>query len=377
MHHIPTQDYFGADAGGVLISPAQAAPWVDWGIADPNTSQAVMSAGIKVALYTDPNRVAPGDPMYTSDETTFAHDCNGHRITVSGSPDLLMDVHSTHLWTLWANEIQLMQSWGAVYNEIFEDSADEIQTKRLSALPCNFDQTDWTNYTNAMDQSVGQTIGYNGLGLIPGSGSTPGPSIGLNSTTSGGMSEDCYSGRTPTGFFYQPHWLATENTQIQMAEAGRMFVCQSNWYGDASLSVPQRIYQFASYLLTYDIKDQLLETNFLTPSALHVMPEAQLVALDPVIKTPADISGLQQSGGLYGRRYKECFFATVYVGPCAAVVNPNNPKSGAPEPFPWPKRFTHTLVVSGEGIYDGGTASLTGPPPPATMPGSTAVIALP
>ena len=377
MGHVLTWDTLDGGPASILITPQQAAPWLDWVVSDPSHSAPAKGAGLKVALYTDPNRVAPGDPMYTNDEATFAHDCSNNRITVQGSPDLLMDVHSSHLWSLWPQEVQLFQSWGAVYDFIFEDSADEIQTQKLSSQPCNFNQEDWTNQTNDMDSNLGMPIIYNGLGLIPAGYASPGPSIGLNATAGGGMSEDCYSGRTPTGFFYQPHWYGTEDTEIQMHEDGKLFICQANWYGVASESVPQRMYFYASFLLTYDVNSQMVNTNFQTPSELHVMPEAQLVPMDPDIATPSDVSGLMLSTGVYGREYQECFLAHKYVGPCAAVVNPNNPQSGQPLNFPWSGKYKHTLVVSGQGVYDGGTVSVSGPAPPAQMAGGTGLIVFP
>jgi hypothetical protein len=377
MKHVMTWDSDDLGPDTMHVTPAQAAPYVQILLTVPQTGAAVEAAGIISALYTDPNRVAPGGPMYTSDESTFAHDCSNNRITVQDSPDYLMDVHSTHLWSLWPEEVQTFQGWGAMFNYIFEDSADEIQTEKLSAQPCNFNQDDWTNQTNSMDNQLGYPIIYNGLGLIPQGTSSPGPSIGLNATTNGGMSEDCYSGRTPTGYYYQPHWSAEENTEIQMQEAGKLFICQSDWFVDAASSVPQRMYQLASFLMTYDRNSQYVKTEFQTPSALHVMPEAQLVPLNPSIATPSDISGLLLSSGLYGREYNDCYIDGNYVGPCATVVNPNNPKDSKPLAFPWPTKYKHTLVTSGEGWYDGGKVSATGPAPPALVPGATGLIVFP
>jgi len=63
-------------------------------------------------------------------------------------------------------------------------------------------------------------------------------------------------------------------------------------------------------------------------------------------------------------------------GQCAVAVNPNNPKNSGSVPFPWPGRYHHTLTMHGYGVYDGGTVSVNGPPPPARLPGGTAVIAI-
>ena len=373
MKHVQTWLAIGEPGGTYAVTPAQVSQWVDFVMTTAALSTNAQAAGEKSVLYTDPNRQPPGGPMWTTDETTFAHDCSGNRITVSGSADLLMDVHSAHLWTLWPAYVSLNESWGGVWSYIFEDSADEINTQRLSALPCGFDQTDWTNSTNQMDAQLGSPIIYNGLGLIPQGSSQPGAAIGLNPTTDGGMSEDCYVGRTPTGYYFAPHWLATANTEIRMAQAGKLFVCHSDAYVDASLNDALRTYFYASFLLTYGRASQIVDTEFLTASGVTVMPEAQLVPTDPVVATPGDISGLLEPSGVYAREYRACYLAGNFVGPCASVVNPTKTTLS----YPWPNRYHHTLVMSGYGVYDGGTVSTNGPAPPPTMAGPSAYIVFP
>jgi hypothetical protein len=191
------------------------------------------------------------------------------------------------------------------------------------------------------------------------------------------MSEDCYVGRTPSGYYYAPHWNATENTEIRMAQAGKYFICQANSYAQASASSGMRMYFYASFLMTYDRSDQLVQTNFSTPSQLHVMPEAQLVPESPLVSTPGDINRLRLSSGLFGREYASCYYAGRSIGACAVVVNPDKPKWSPPLAFPWPTKYHHTMTVSGPGVYDGGTASLTGPGPPAKVPGGTGLIVFP
>src|SRR5450755_2207334 len=65
------------------ISPTQVAPFLDWAEVQGANANDFSQAGMKTVLYTDPNRVTPSDPMYSDDESTFAHDCSGNRITVN------------------------------------------------------------------------------------------------------------------------------------------------------------------------------------------------------------------------------------------------------------------------------------------------------
>lgn len=379
MHHVYTWDAFDNSTGAVNISPAQAAPWLDYALTIPSTSQAVRTAGIKSALYMNPNREAPGDIMYGNNETEYAHDCSGNRI-LEYHPNPLADYtdpHSTVLQSLWSQALNAEVSWGAVFDFVFEDNADQPVPGNMTGTPCNFTWSDWTNATNTLDTSLGAPVIGNSLGYtLPGSES-PGPGIGITPSTSGDMSEDCYVGRTPTGYFYMPRWAATQNSELQMAQQSKLFICHSDWYGDASVSTALRMYFYASVLLTYNRSFQIIDTEFATPSSLHVMPEDQLVPTNPLVATPSDISGLTQSSGVYGREYRTCYFAGQYVGSCAVVVNPYNPLSGPARAFPWPTKYHHTLVTYGEGVYDGGTAGFNGPAPPSTMPGGTAEIVFP
>jgi hypothetical protein len=372
--HVYTWDAVGIPGGTYNITMAQAAPWLNYVMTSPALSPAAKAVGMTTVLYSDPNRQFPGDVMWTNDETTFAHDCNNNRISISGSNTWLMEPHSTHLWQLWPAYVALVKSWHAQYDYIFEDSADEVNPNRFSSMPCNFNQNDWTTATNNLDNALGSPIIYNGLGLINGQGTTPGPAFGLNPTAFGGMSEDCYVGRTPTGYFYYPHWAATENTEIQMALGQKFFICHADQWVDAASNTALRTYFYASFLLTYDRDAMAVDTQFQTPSGLGVMPEVQLVPTQAVQKLPADVSSLMTSSGVYGREWNACYIAGQSVGPCAVAVNPNNPAKGPARAFPWPTKYHHTLQMTGAGVLDGGTVSTTGAAPPATMPGGSAVI---
>jgi len=365
--------------GGPNIDPSKVVQWVNYTMTKQSTSQEAHSLGMKTILYTDPNRTAPDDLMHTSDESTYAHDCNGNRIKVLGKDKELMDPSSQKLWTLWPWAVQTMISWdgGGIYDYIFEDTADSVSSLNLSAMPCNFDQNNWTQQTNNLDSNLGYPIVYNGLSHVPSGTETPAPAIGINPTSNGGMAEDCYVGRTPTGYHYAPNWLGMENTELAMFAQGRLFVCHGNAYVNAGSNDALRMYFYASYLLSYDLGSSVVNTEFLTPSGVTIMPEVQLVPEQPLVQEPSDISGLQQASGVYGREYSSCFLAGAAIGACAVAVNPNNPGKGGPLAFPWPNKYTHTLTMSGSGAYDGGTVATNGPPPPNNMSGGTAVIAFP
>jgi hypothetical protein len=149
-------------------------------------------------------------------------------------------------------------------------------------------------------------------------------------------------------------------------------MCVLRDLNSASSETDPRIYTLASFLMTYNPSTSILWDQYATPSGFHVEPESQLVVLDPLVAAPSSVSALLQTGGTYGRQYKECFVAGQYVGPCAVVVNSNS--TAAPFPFP---QYTHTLVLSGSGVLDGGSVATNGPAPPLTLPGDEAAIVFP
>lgn len=377
MIHVHTWQNLSTGDGNNLSGWGEATPWLDYVDTNAQDSLAMHQAGLTVAFYTVPNREGPGDPMYTNDESTFAHDCSGNRIASLGVGQgrYLMDPHSTDLGGLWETYVMKMISNGAWIDYVFEDKADTIN--KTSANPCNFNQNDWSNASNQLDSYMTSHIIYNSLSNTSSSGGQPqvAPSIALNQTSVGGMSEDCYV-RADNTLRTRTAWQATELTEIDMALAQKMFVCNGGMSTDGTIAIQQRIYQYASYLLTYDPQTTIYETQYADYSGLFVYPEVQLVAKQPLVGEPSNITSLQQSGGTYARQYKACYLAGNYVGPCAAVVNSNS-ASMPSQPFPYSGQYHHTLVVSGSDVLDGGIVSTNGPAPPSQVPPSSAVIAFP
>ena len=352
------------------VSPTQAAPFLTWAAVNVSDANAFSSAGIKTVLYTDPNRVSPTERMYTNDETTFAHDCKGDRITILGrpGPKYQMDPASAHLLRLWQAWVRSALRRGH-YDAIFDDSADSVHN--TSALPCGFDQTRWTEASNLLNANLGQPIVYNGLGTLVPPYNKPPVAIMLNPTTLGGELEGCYESTT-TQIPIRTVWNNYETTELTMSTEQKPFVCR----GITTLppNIPLRMYMYASFLLTYDPASSMISEKFSTPSNLGVFPEDTFVALNPVIPTPASIASLQTAQWTFGRQYGACYLGGQSVGTCAVVVNADGPRQL--HPFPWPGMYQHTLALSGAGVLDGGTATVSSVPPSAQVRGTSAIIAI-
>lgn len=373
--HLLSADYLGAPYGTTSIAWSAAAPYLTWAQVNPPNATAVSSVGIKTQYYIDPNQSAAndGDPMYTSNESTFAHDCSGNRVTMtnSGLTMYQMAIGASSLQTLFASIINSARSQGH-YDAVWEDGAGTLEGLGISTMPCSYTDSQWLLYGDSLEDVSPLPVMINGIEMNTSQGYVS-PALALLSATNtiGGNYEDCYSYTTmpkENGWL----WADVENSELQVAAENKLFECQLRNLNSASSSADARIYALASFLLTYNPATSILWEEFATTSGLHVEPEEQLVVLDPLVAAPTSVSALQQVGGAYGRQYAQCYYAGKFVGSCAVAVNPN----GSAATFPFPQ-YTHTLVLSGGGVIDGGTVSTSGPAPPISLPGYEAVIAFP
>ncbi len=368
-----TEDFAGQ------FDPVKAAQYLDYVAVGLKDANAFHAAGIKTIYYTDPNRTHKGTPMYTNDETTFAHDCNGNRITLGNKPvtTYQMDPRSPNLEPLWAAWVASTLNAGYEYDYIFEDTSNSIHNN--SAVPCGYTLPTWTAASNANDTALGQHIIYNGLGTLTDrfrhGYDQPPPAILLNPTTDGGELEDCYVKDSQTNPKAKTIvWNNYETSELAMVAAKKLFVCRDLIAFPAQDNIAKRIYMYTSFLLTYDPSTSMISEKFDTPSNLEVFPEEGLVALNPLKPEPTTINKLKTAHWTFGRQYANCYLWGQAIGACAPVVNADVPT--ASHPFPWPGVYSHTLVLSGAGVLDGGVADPTGPAPPDMMSGTTALIAI-
>jgi len=349
------------------------APYVNWGLVGPGDNAPAQAVGIKTIIYTDPNRVNDGMPEYSNDETEYAHDCSNNRITINDAKlvTYLTNPTSTVLLGLWQQHVAFYNQIGhAQYNAVFEDTP---LVHNVSAQPCGYSQSAWLANQNTMGTALAYPIIFNGLGNLANGPDQMSPAMALLPTSIGGTMEGCYSNHSGDPMPNLQVWHTFETTEIQVLAAGKLFVCRGfDSTPDTSAQV-QRLYMFGSFVLTYDPALAIFSPKF-TPanSGFWIQPEDQLVALDPVVIRPSSIDQLNEGANVYGRQYKNCYYAGQWIGACASVVNSDTP--GQAHPLPWTNIYHHTLVLNGGDILDGGTASTNGPAPPSTISGSTSII---
>ena len=365
--HVPTADYVGY-GGSQSISPAVAATVLNWAELTPGVANGFSAAGIKTLAYINPFFQATTDPLYSSDESTFAHDCNGDRITTMANATVLLYLMNPSSPDL----LNLLNTWAAQQeasghiDAFFFDDVDTLYG--VSPLPCNATQSSWDAANASFISGTNYPVVFNGYAEDSDSATLIN---GANVT--GGMVEYCYTGTAPL-YTTGSQWVLHENLQLAAGAAGKLFFCYNNTTTDGSSSTALREYVYASFLLTYNPASSILWEYFSTPSNVHVFPETGLVPSSPLVATPANISGIEYAN-VYIREYAACSLAGKSVGPCAAVVNadPNNsyalpPLSGT---------YGHTMTLSGYGTLDGGTVGTAGPPPPTTVPPQTGLVLLP
>jgi hypothetical protein len=381
MPHVLTADYLGGTHGTHSIPWSKAAPYLTWAETDWENATAIHRAGIKTMDYIAPNRIEPGNPLYTTDGKAFAHTCGGDRIYDQWDELLewVTNPASTSMRGIFARYVRWLKS-EARFDAIFEDedgalTAYEQYDPFKPAFPCHYRNERWLKDEIGLNQAPSLPIIFNGLAGL--NGNLPSLSIRLlaGSNTIGANYEACYNDATTPkedGWL----WRDVENTELDVVRRHKLFECMLRSTTPAADSIDVRIYAYASFLLTYDPYTSIYWTYFKTPSGLHVMPETQLVATSPIRPTPAVIGTLKWPGGTFVRQYLHCYLRGREVGPCAAVVNPD---TGTSYPFPpeLREKYRHSLVLKGSGIIDGGTISTRGPAPPARIGAVEAVIAFP
>ncbi|MGZ3508822.1 MAG: hypothetical protein ACXWNJ_10505 [Vulcanimicrobiaceae bacterium] len=380
MTHVLTGDYLGGAWGTTAITPAQAAPYLTWAQTRRDVASSIAAAGIKTQDYIDPNRVTSTSPLWgyaLLHESDWAHTCNGGHIqtTVGSSVLTVLDPTATSTQTDFASYVSSEIS-RAHFDAVFEDNAGALtQYTAYSTfspdMPCSYTDAAWIAGGGQVNQASPIPIIVNGIEAAYNGG--PSQELQLltnNSNTVGANFEHCYSDVSNPKYFSSV-WILTENSELIVGNENKLFECMLRDTNSADSSLDARLYAYASFLLTYNPHNSIYWSEFGTPTGFHVLPESQLVPMDPLVATPSDVSALQIGGGNYGREYAHCYIAGAFAGPCAVVVNPDK---NFGHTFPYPQ-YQHTLVLNGSGILDNGTIATNGPPPPVTLPpGGSAIV---
>jgi hypothetical protein len=376
--HVQTAEYlYSSTETGT--SPSTYAPYLSWAYTLYSKMGLTQAAGIKTVLYASP--IMPNSNTYEyntlngSYPSVRAQTCTGTIVKTYNGSGLLSDPTKSSATSYFQNIVSHYESLAKTansgytqpWNLIFIDNDGPLYG--ASVTPCNYSPTTWGTYQDNALATTGQKFILNSLSVAEYNVSTYVQRLS-GSAIAGGEFEEC---------FMTSLWASEEDSQLQTIAklksegkpGGAGFWCYAdNTSASASTSIPQRMYIYASFLLTYDPNYSVFQESFTTPSTFKVMPETGFVPMNPV-SVPTSSTGLATSTGAYMQRYSNCYYRGSSLGECEIIVNPST-TSSVSVPNPW--GLHHSMVLSGAGVLDGGTVSFTGSVPSSIGPKSGLIL---
>ncbi|HLI95337.1 MAG TPA: hypothetical protein VKT72_04520 [Candidatus Baltobacteraceae bacterium] len=376
--HVQTGEYL-LSSTEMTTNPSVYAPYLSWAYTVGGRAGITQAAGIKIVLYTDPIMPERGsyeyDTLNGSYQSARATTCSGSLVTTFNGTGLLSDptksAATPYFQSVMNNAVTTVEKanpgyahpWDLIYVD------DDGPLYGASATPCNFSPTTWGIAQDTALATTGQKFILNSLSVADSNVPTYVQRL-AGSAIAGGEFEEC---------FMTALWSSEEDAQLEAIAllkregkaGGAGFWCYAdNTTALAASSIAQRLYIYASFLLTYDPNYSVFQESFTTPSTFKVFPETGLVPMNP-ITTPTSVSGLATSTGAYMREYDACYYRGSYVGKCEIVVNPST-TSAVNVPNPW--RLHHSMTLSGGGVLDGGTAWFADAAPAMMAPKSGLIL---
>ena len=357
---------------GTSRAPSALAPYVTWAAnVSPANLAPVHAAGMLAYTYTNfmveyANGSSPMWNWLQANQQYVATTCTGAKISVtSHGGGQQVDPAYPAVYNEWRSITN------AGYDAVFVD--DTVGPSYFaSGAPC--DLANWTqseiNGTNSVENPP---YIFNALGALP--LDTRAIALIRGNPTSIGFLEGCYA--TAGGFGVinglvpQSAWLDMENDELAMVNSGHAFWCYSTDTNSNATSQTARIFVLASFLLTFS-PSSVIQEAFATPNdGLNpVQPEYAVIPSQPLVAQPSSISGIA-AGGIYYREYAACSLDNQAVGACAMIVNPDS----NPHANPLYGKYGHSLALSGGGVFDGGSATFSGPPGPFMLGANSALVA--
>jgi hypothetical protein len=367
---------YGYDGTPTSVPLPDIAPHLTWAQTAPRYAGELRSAGLKVDLYvlfwrnykmSDPNigytDIKPGGAYQKAESTT----CTGTVITDDLEPGGGYPTDPRHL-TPGLNLAKAVIDnavGGATYDALFSD--DTASMYGLSARPCDWSDSTWVSATNTLDKYLYVSMWVNGLNTTN-DATTRVPLVDPPDVL-GAICEACYvtdyngSDRAVTGYL----WTNREQAEIDVIARGKTFWAYPRAAGSAGSEIAQRIYGYASFLLTYEPAHAIIQEAFSTPSGFKVFPETGLVPENPE-KTSSTLGDYRWASGAYGRRFEHCYFRGVDKGECAVVINPTTAT------VPIDTNFAHRLVLEGYGVLDAHEVYFNGSKVTSLAPGHAAIL---
>src|SRR5579872_620402 len=375
--HVQTATYLWSSTEAAT-APTTYAPYLTWAYPLYNNMPATHQAGIKTIVYMDPVMPRPSSYEYTDLSGTYASvratDCSGNVITTYSGTGLLADPRAPLSSAYYSDIVNwyirnklapysYTQDWDAMFVD------NNGQLYGASATPCNYTPAAWGQAFDAAISGISQKFITNSLATADSRVQTYVNYL-TPSNVIGGEFEECFT---------NGEWTAEEDSQLETvalfksegkAPSPAWWCFVDNSSVDGATVLPLRLFAYASFLLTYDPNYSLFQEAFSTsPSTFQVFPETGFVPLYPA-SVPSGIAGLQSSTGAYVQSYSACYYRGSLVGACEIVVNPTSSTVSVPNP----KGLAHSMVLSGDGVLDGGSVSFSGAAASSLAPQTSAIL---
>jgi len=381
--HVPTGAYCCMGYANDTVDPHQIVPYVTWANTNRWGAQADRAAGVPYVIqYFDVSRVYVKDREYallSGGRLTAARavNCAGQPI-ISSPPGFVADPYKAE--TLDLIEDELRNVYNPVFTAYFMDDVDTMRYGITNGPPCGGNPPGpWTepNSAEAYAKLIGAVrldadgraltpkIVINGLSqyadkpsmyLVPLQLLTPQDVIG-------GMCEGCFGDNKPDKLKSGTEWQNDLDLEIRTIKMHKIFWDYVRYLGND----PQaRLFTFASFMLAWDPQYSIYQTAYQpeSPGQLHVTPETGIVANEPLRPIEA-IGQLRDPGGTYVREYRQCFYRSAAMGPCAFVVNSDAVPHAHPHLSP---DYRNAVSVHGGMVLEGGTVSTRGTSAPDQIP---------
>ncbi len=376
--HVQTAEYLTSSTE-TAANPSVYAPYLTWAYTLTGNLGKTQAAGIKTVIYIDPVMPVAGQYEYTElagvYSTARATACTGAYSTNYNGTGYVLDPTKSNAASYITNVVDHAISvavaanpgYAHPYNLLFVDNAGEPYG--VTPTPCDFNASTYGTYLDSDFAAAGAPVVLNALSTT--SSYLPTYVARLSgSAVQGGEYEHCFDDR---------QWSVEEDAQIEAVAIvkstgkapGPGFWCYlDGTSADASTVTAQRLFAYASFLLTYDPNYSVFQESYASsPSTFKVMPETGFVPLEPVT-TPSSISALETSSGAYVQQYAYCYYRGSLIGPCEVAVNPGTATVSVPNPG----NLQHSVSLSGEGVLDGGTVSFTSQAVNSLAPGTAAIL---
>lgn len=386
--HVLVAGYGNGYAGPSTSVPiAFQAQWLSWVYVNSSTNAEYHAAGLKTIIYTNFWLLYPTDNPLTGYNDikpsgpyadAAAKNCAGTPVTDPHyGTGYLNDPRVAHSVNVAQDRVGTFGTHGVV-DAFFSD--DTGSTGGLTNdPPCGYTWPAWLTALNALHSTVGSALGIkffpNAINAYALS-ATPVNLAGVTTPAAvlGAMCESCFV--THTGVDQNSSWVSDENAAIAVHNNSKIFWAYGNTGGgvDPASGAGQaiRLFQFGSFLLTYDNPAlSMIQSAMLTPSAFRAFPEYAIVPTAPAITSTTTIAPYGLVSGVYARTFGTCFNGGTSFGGCKAVVNHTSGTVSLST-----GTFSHTLVLHGGGVFEGGTVTLDGAPC-VSLPAYSACIMVP